>query len=567
MQYLSDSRNKSIPGVLLCALFCLLYLVVLGVRPLFIPDEVRYGEIAREMIVLGDWIVPRLNGLPYFEKPPFGHWMNAISLTLFGENPFAVRFASAASAGVSALTVFYLGRTLFASRAIPYLAAFIFLTTFEVQAIGTYSVLDSTFAAALNAGIAIFAIGSMSTGRRRKSYLAISGVFFGVAFLTKGFLAFALPFLVLVPWLVMHRRFELLFRQAWISVLLALIVIAPWAVAIHLQQPDFWHYFFWVEHIQRFAADNAQHKEPFYYFLMYLPVLAFPWIALLPVAIGGLKNRSGSNDIRGTISLLVLWTLLPFLFFSIASGKLATYVLPCMLPLSLILAAGLSEAMDRAQAFRAANAFVGTVFFAALAALLFVYVRPPAEPVFTDFETAKFMALSGALVLALLILIHGLMTSSSNWRALSSGMAMIPVLVALPYSIPELATTHKAPVTFLEEAYAGVPTDTIVVTNGSLVRAVSWSLKREDIYVVDGGGETTYGLQTAEGKGRFLSTDEFGNLINSGKGVLLMCKERCKPDTRSRLPSDFEHSSYGNFNAYFVPARAASQGDPDSKSN
>ena len=76
----------------LTGIVILLSLSPIGFRPLFVPDEYRYAEIPREMLSSGDWVVPRLCGLRYFEKPPFGYWVTAISFRLFGRNPFAFRF-------------------------------------------------------------------------------------------------------------------------------------------------------------------------------------------------------------------------------------------------------------------------------------------------------------------------------------------------------------------------------------------------------------------------------------------------------------------------------------------
>lgn len=99
--------------LLLFSFFFIGYILPLGERALFVPDETRYAEIPREMIASGDWGVPHLNGLRYFEKPPLGYWLNATSIVLFGKNAFAVRLPSALAAGLTALMVFVLvGRVL-----------------------------------------------------------------------------------------------------------------------------------------------------------------------------------------------------------------------------------------------------------------------------------------------------------------------------------------------------------------------------------------------------------------------------------------------------------------------
>ncbi|MGA8181695.1 MAG: phospholipid carrier-dependent glycosyltransferase, partial [Desulfobacterales bacterium] len=123
-------------------IFVFLYILPLGIRPIIIPDESRYAEIPREMIASGNWIVPKLNGLRYFEKPVLGYWLNALSIELFGENAFAVRFPSAMATGLSAFIIFLLVRRFSGELSAEISAALIFLTSFIVYGIGTFNILD-----------------------------------------------------------------------------------------------------------------------------------------------------------------------------------------------------------------------------------------------------------------------------------------------------------------------------------------------------------------------------------------------------------------------------------------
>ena len=90
------------------AVFLLLYILPLGKRVMFAPDEFRYAEISREMIASGDWLTPHLDGLRYFEKPVMGYWLNAVSIKLFGENAFAIRFPAAMATALAGLMLFFL---------------------------------------------------------------------------------------------------------------------------------------------------------------------------------------------------------------------------------------------------------------------------------------------------------------------------------------------------------------------------------------------------------------------------------------------------------------------------
>ena len=131
------TRSRKIPYILILCLFLLLYIMPLGLRPLLRPDEVRYGQVPREMIQSGDWIVPNLNGLRYFEKTVLGYWLHAFSIQVFGENAFAIRFPSAIAAGLSALLIFLLARRFIGGYTTGVLTLLIFLTSLEVVVIGT----------------------------------------------------------------------------------------------------------------------------------------------------------------------------------------------------------------------------------------------------------------------------------------------------------------------------------------------------------------------------------------------------------------------------------------------
>lgn len=553
-----DTRRALI-GIALLVLYIGLYVVLLGARPLFIPDEVRYGEIAREMIGSGNWIVPRLDGLLYFEKPPLGHWLNALSLAVFGYNEFAVRFASVVAAGGSALIVFTVAGHFFRNRTTRLLAVFIFLTTLEVQAAATFSVLDTMFSTFLNAGIAVFALGAVATQSRQRVHNVCAGILFGIAFLTKGFLAFVLPGLILVPWLLYRRQYALLFRGSWLAVGAAVLVVLPWGIAIHQQQPDFWRYFIWVEHIQRFAGENAQHKEPFYYYLKFLPLATLPWFFLLPAASRGLLNQPSDDRRASGILLLVLWAIVPLIFFSASSGKLVTYILPCMVPFAVFMGAGLRARRRNSRLLRSGLALTCLVALSALTALLIAQFAGKGPPLYDAAEFGRFAALSAALLFGTTVLMAATLVHSDRFRSLASGIAIVPILLALPLCLPNKTLERKAPVDFLKRLSEALPSDAVVITNGSLVRAVSWSLQRDDIYVIEDPGETAYGLAAPDGAGRFLRPPVLSNLLRQsasrGRDVLIVCKGECAPETLNVLPDDAAVHSCGNFFSYRLRAR------------
>lgn len=330
--------------------YLLIYVAPLAYRPLISPDETRYAEIPREMIEHADWVVPRLNGLRYFEKPPMGYWANAFSLMVFGENNFGVRAVGVICAGLTSILVYVLGLRTGAGRKTALLGAGVYLSFAEVYLVGTFSVLDNLLTFFLCLGVAIFHCSVDETAARRAAWLAFfSGVAFGCAFLTKGFLGFVLPAIVLLPWLIWTRSFGASLPLIGLAIAGAGLVSFPWSIMIHLQEPDFWRYFFFEEHVRRFFSDKAQHEQPFYYFIMLLPGLAFPWVFLSGAACAGLYSTKRCGPARSTVRLLCLWLIVPFVFFSVSNGKLTTYILPCFAPAAVLMVVGLRTYFSSAR--------------------------------------------------------------------------------------------------------------------------------------------------------------------------------------------------------------------------
>ena len=235
------------------------------------------------------------------------------------------------------------------------LSALVFLTCMEVFGVGVFSVLDSIFSMFVTAALISFFFAYMEVKSSKKTgLLVLFGIFCGLAFLTKGFIAFAIPVMVIVPFIIWEGRWKELFRIPWIPIVAAIMILLPWSIMIHLREPDFWNYFFWGEHIRRFMSNNAQHSNPFWYFIPVIIGGAMPWTAIFPAAISGLcKERLKEPLIR----FAICWFFFLFLFFSASKGKLGTYIMPCFPPLAVFITTGLKKYLEggkkRAFAFGA----------------------------------------------------------------------------------------------------------------------------------------------------------------------------------------------------------------------
>ena len=533
-------------------LYLIVYILPLGHRPLILPDETRYFEIPREMIATGDWVVPRLDGFNYFEKPVMGYWVNAVSMLVFGQNAFAVRFPSALAAGIMALALLLALRR-FNDGKTAWLAAVIFLSSIQIFAIGTYGVLDSVFSMFLTTGLLAFYRGFQANqpGLRNR-WLLLAGSLFGAAFLTKGFIALAVPGLIIAAFAVWEGRLPALLRASWLPVGAALAVILPWALAIHLREGDFWHYFFWVEHIQRFLhPGKGQHPEAFWFFVPVIVTGLLPWSALLPAAVPGLRNTFTDPLIR----FLTCWLAAAFLFFSASSGKLTTYILPCFPPAAALMAVGLWRSLTggRQRAYRmGARLWSGLLLLASVGLALEQTTGILGQRPYGPAETWKWMLACVGLA------VWG---AASLWSTLGSqplrklhGFALAGTFffAVSVFIFPNSIYAKKAPEVLLMRNKQFVTPESVVVADGYLIRSACAHLKRQDIRLFATKDELDYGIRHAPPeKRRVLDGEALARLVANSEQAHVPVAVIMREDRRSRyqalLPVPKRLDVYGNF--------------------
>ena len=523
-------------SIALFVLFAFLYVLPLGFRPLTIPDETRYGEIPREMLASGDWVVPRLNGLKYFEKPPFGYWANAVSMVAFGENAFALRIPSALSVIISAFMIFLLVRRFSPKGSGSALAPAIFLTCPLVLAIGHISLLDSLLSMLLTGAMVSFFFAHMADKMRRKVFfLALMGVFCGLAFLTKGFLAFAVPVLAIVPFMLWEGRYKDLFRIPWIPMVTAFAVVLPWSLMIHFREGDFWNYFFWTEHVARFLEPvRGQHPKPLWYFLPVLAGGALPWVAQSPAAIPRVLKFEMQKPL---IRFAMCWFLFPFLFFSVCSGKLIPYILPCFPPLAIVFAMGLVAYFEagKSRAF-SVSAWVLAVLcglgglFLLVSGLVQMNWGPyEAIRVYDPDEGVKWLVGSFGAFLWAFLVIGSIRMKDYRKKMAFYCAGILPFFFLASLSVPNSAMDRRTPGGLLERNLSRVTPDAVLVSNDNVLRAVCWFFKRDDAKVLEKAGEFTYGLKHDDNRpGKFLSVAAFKDTIreNAGKRPVILVLTR-----------------------------------------
>jgi 4-amino-4-deoxy-L-arabinose transferase-like glycosyltransferase len=424
-----------LPGIALAtvvAAVMFLYPLALASRiPLLDPDEGLHARIAQEMVERGDWVVPRLLGKPFLDKPILYFWCEALSLGLLGMSEAALRLPGLLLGLAGAVTTAAMAWRMF-DRQTGLVAGLCYATTILPAALAQAAAHDVALVPWVTLSLLLFWEADRQAASRQHLpspsgrgaggegeglpllppvcrlppwlLTALAGLVLGLAILTKGLAGVALVGIAYGGYLLATRRLRWVHcLRGALALAVAAGVAAGWYLAVEHRCPGYLHYYFVERHLLGFATGTQPHGSARWWY--YLPMLlggGLPWIAYVPVALGDAwrQRRSGAAkqvgdcpNFRSTkmgpgtprvplearpLMLLASWLIGCTVFLSLSHSKLVTYIWP-VFPAAAILAAVAWSRLIDGRLSQAARRWMGAVVWGSclsgpivLPALLFV---------------------------------------------------------------------------------------------------------------------------------------------------------------------------------------------------
>ena len=336
---MSSTSQRWRSGVLWVLPFLLL--VLASYRPLAIPDEGRYAEVGRWMLMTGDWLTPRIDGIPFFHKPPLLYWFEAASMAVWGATPWAARLVVALHASLMLGFVFISARY-FAGVVVARRATWILGSSVAYLVGGQYVNHDMMVATWMGIAIWSFARAFMAPTGVHLGWARFGFVACALGIMTKGLIGLLLPGLVLVIWIAYTCQWRKILQLPWVSGLLLFVAVAlPWFVMAGREHPNMLAYMFGNQQFGRYLSTTFNNARPWWFYGVAVAVLMFPWFIFV-FADGVQRLRAWAHkklsDDGALAALCWIWVFAILGFFSIPNSKLIGYALPVMPPLAILAA-------------------------------------------------------------------------------------------------------------------------------------------------------------------------------------------------------------------------------------
>ncbi len=346
--------NRDIFCVLVVVVFsALLFFSNLGNEPLWASDEQTYSQWGFHMAKTGDYLNPWAYGTPslWIGKPPLYLWLMALAYQIFGVNNFSTRFWSPIFGVLSCVIVFYFGKKLY-NRIVGLLAVLALSTLSTFLSFARHAMLDVPFTFFMTTSIFFFVLSEEQ--EENSHFILLSGLFFGLAFLTKQTVALLIP-LIVVPYLILKRKSikSLFTKQFALFLGIGFLIICPWLIYMILQYgSQFWYVFLLYNNVLRSMSPLEGHVGDSLFYLDYIVTREnIVWVAILPFAVAFsafklFRKRSGQE------MLLVVWIIAVLGVFTVVQTKLFWYILPAFPAFAIMIAAFLYSLSQRLNSIR-----------------------------------------------------------------------------------------------------------------------------------------------------------------------------------------------------------------------
>jgi 4-amino-4-deoxy-L-arabinose transferase-like glycosyltransferase len=333
--------------LVLIAVSSIVFFPNLGSAPMWAGDEQVYSQWANHIVNSGDYLTPWAFGKTnlWIAKPPLIIWLMSLSLRVFEAN-FATRFWSAIFGVLSCVFVFYLGKLLF-NRLVGILSAIILLTFSTFYAYARLGWLDVPLTFFLLGSIYFFLMSEKS--EKETQYAVLSGVFFGLALMTKQLSALLIPIIIFFYLLLTRKNFRFLLTRPFVLFGgIGLLIFCPWVICMTLRfGTDFWQTYFYYSVFQRATTVIEFNGGDYLFYINYLISSENKfWLILSPFAIA-LSSIHVMFKRKKEDTLLLVWIVAVLGVFSVSQTKLSWYIIPIFPAFAVVLGNLLYELFRR----------------------------------------------------------------------------------------------------------------------------------------------------------------------------------------------------------------------------
>lgn len=437
---------KRITPFLLLGLICgVLFFWRLGSVPLIGLDEGLYAGCAREMAASGNYIVPTIDGEPFFDKPPLCYWLQAASMNTFGVNSFAVRLPSAVAALLLVFLTVFIGDRLFGRRA-GLLAGFALACAMLTTGLARMCLLDQAFTLTIAAALGAFILSYLNI-LPRWGYLVFWAAM-GLSVMVKGPAGAVLIVITIAAFLLIRRQGRKFAEMMpLIGMVIFIAIVLPWYVLVERETGGtFLREFIVHQNLQRAMGEDFHHNMPFYFYLPIFIVGFFPWSVFVPLAWRSYVKIKPSDKLGEAALFMAIWIVSIVGIFSVSRSKLPSYILP-IFPASAMLVgltwdrAILSNKLYALKRYTAACAVIAIGIMAAL--LIAESFLPRPIPGLTSALVPMSVSLVTGTVLATVLL--RMNRAVGAFAALCGGIAVF-LMIAAGIGLPIAARSEAEPI-------------------------------------------------------------------------------------------------------------------------